>query len=77
MMKMKSGAKGTNALVNNFVPKIDISDTPIDEALAGNDEFIAALQKALLKWNRGAGKESVSVKDLIDVTKTPPKAEEK
>ena len=77
MVKMKSGAKGTNALVDNFVPKIDISDTPIDEALAGNDEFIAALQKALLKWNRGAGKESVSVKDLIDITKTPPKAEEK
>ena len=77
MKEMKDGAKGTDALVDNFVPKIDSFSTPIDEALAGNDEFIAALQKALLKWNRGAGKESVSVKDLIDITKTPPKAEEK
>ena len=77
MKEMKDGAKGTDALVDNFVPKIDSFSTPIDEALAGNDEFIAALQKALLKWNRGAGKESVSVEDLIDITKTPPKAEEK
>ena len=77
MTEMRFGAKGTNALVENFVPTIDHSSTPIDEALAGNDEFIAALQKALLKWNRGAGKESVSVKDLIDITKTPSKTEEK
>ena len=77
MKKMKDGARGTDALVDNFVPKIDSFSTPIDESLAENDEFIAALQKALLKWNRGAGKESVSVEDLIDVTKTPPKAEEK
>ena len=77
MKEMKDGAKGTDALVDNFVPKIDSFSTPIDESLAENDEFIAALQKALLKWNRGAGKESVSVKDLIDVTKMLPKREEK
>ena len=77
MMKMKFGAKGTNVLVENFVPRIDSSSTPIDEALAENEEFIAALRKALAKWNRGEGKERVSVEDLIDITKVPPKGEEK
>ncbi len=77
MTEMKFGAKGTNALVENFVPTIDHSSTPIDEALAENKEFIAALRKALVKWNRGDGEGSVSVEDLIDITKESPKVEEK
>jgi len=77
MTEMKSGAKGTDALVDNFVPTIDSSSTPIDEALAENEEFITALRKALAKWNRGEGKERVTVEDLIDITKVPPKGEEK
>ena len=75
MKEMKFGAKGTNALMENFVPTIDRSSTPIDEVLAENGEFIAGLRKALAKWNRGEGK--VSVEDLIDITKMSPKEEVK
>ena len=68
MAKMKFGVKGTNALVENFVPTIDRSSTPIDEALAENAEFIAALRKMLRNRNRIAGVEIIHIEDLITTT---------
>ncbi len=74
--EMKLGANGTDALVDNFAPDVHCSDTPIDEALAGSEDFRAALQKALVKWNSDESKKKIVLEDLIDVKNLPPREEE-
>lgn len=63
--EMKNGAKGTDALVGKFVPEIHSYSTPIDEALAENEEFLTALSKILWKRNNSADDEIISLSDLI------------
>lgn len=65
--EMRSGAKGTDALVDKFIPEIDSFSTPIDEALAENDEFVSALRKMLSKRNRIEGVARISLEDLIAI----------
>lgn len=65
--EMRSGAKGTDALVDKFVPEIDSFSTPVDETLAENAEFLMALRKMLSKRNRIEGVTRISLEDLIAI----------
>lgn len=65
--EIRSGAKGTDALVGKFAPEIDSFSTPIDETLAKNEEFVLALRKMLSKRNRIEGVARISVEDLIAI----------
>lgn len=66
--EMKAGTKGTDALIEKFIPAIDCFSTPIDEALADNEEFMSALCKMLCKRNHTEGKEKIQVEDLITLS---------
>ena len=65
--EMKSGTKGTDALVEKFVPEIKSFSTPIDETLAEDAAFLAAVRKMLRKRNRIVGVEKIHVEDLITI----------
>ena len=65
--EMRSGAKGTDALVDKFIPEIDSFSTPIDETLAENAEFLMALRKMLSKRNRIEGVTRISLEDLMAI----------
>jgi len=65
--EMKSGANGTDALVEKFVPEIKSFSTPIDETLAEDAAFLAAVRKMLRKRNRIVGVEKIHVEDLITI----------
>ena len=65
--EMKSGTKGTDALVEKFVPEIKSFSTPIDETLAEDAAFLAAVRKILRKRNRIVGVEKIHVEDLITI----------
>ena len=68
--KMKSGAKGTDELVESFVPEIKSFSTPIDEMLAEDEAFLTALRKMLHKRNGTDGVEKIHIEDLIAVKTT-------
>lgn len=66
--EMRAGSKGTDALIEKFTPEIDCFSTPIDEALADNEDFMSALRKMLRKRNCMDGKEKIQMEDLITLS---------
>ena len=68
--EMKSGAKGTDELVESFVPEVNSFSTPIDEMLAEDETFLTALRKMLHKRNGTDGVEKIHIEDLIAVKTT-------
>ena len=64
--QMKTGAKGTDAMVRSFDPEVACFSTPIDEILANDPEFAKALEKVLWKRNHTEGVNKLYLEDLID-----------
>lgn len=63
--EMRSGAKGTDALVRKFEPEITCFSTPIDETLAEDAGFRKALYTALVRHNAVKGVVKIKLEDLI------------
>ena len=66
--EMKAGTKGTDALIEKFIPEIDCFSTPIDEALTESEEFIRALHGVLVKRNLSECTAKLHINDLIPVS---------